>query len=132
MQSIVIFDGVCNLCNGIVRFIAARDMNKHFLFAWNQSDAAKQLISDYSLDTTQVNAIILIHNNTVFSKSDAVLLILKMLGNGWQIFYLFRWIPKFIRDGVYRFIANNRYSWFGRSNECKIPDEKLRERFLSN
>ena len=137
MKAIVVFDGVCNLCNGAVHFVLKRDRKELFQFAWLQSEAGKELIKKYKEDggkeeslAVRQESIVLIYGDKIFTRSTAVLLILKMLGRGWNLFYFFRVIPKKIRDAVYNFIGRNRYRWFGKRNECKLPEERYRSRFL--
>ena len=131
MKAIVVFDGVCNLCNGLVRFILKLDRKEIFRFVWMQSDTGQELYKRFSLDFSKENSVILILDEKVYSHSTAVLLILKMLGGFWKLFYALIVIPKFFRDDVYNFIARNRYKWFGRKDECEMPEEKYRTRFLN-
>ena len=137
MKAIVVFDGVCNLCNGAVRFILKRDKKEIFNFSWLQSETGRRLYAEYKLDPEEENSlavrqagIVLLHGEKVFTRSAAVLQIAKMLGGGWVLFYPFILIPKFIRDGLYNFVARNRYRWFGKKNDCVLPDPKYRSRFL--
>lgn len=129
-KSIILFDGVCNLCNSAVNFIIKHDKKEHFLFASLQSDAAKEILLQYPLKKTSLNSIILITNNISYDKSTAALLISKQLNNGYKLIYFFIVIPKFIRDFVYNLIANNRYKWFGKQKSCKIPSLEIKNRFL--
>jgi len=129
-KSIILFDGVCNLCNSAVNFIIKHDQKKHFLFASLQSDVAKEILLQFHLEKTDFSSIILIKNNIYFDKSTAALLISKELNGGYQLIYYLIIIPKFIRDFVYKFIANNRYKWFGRQKSCNIPSLELKKRFL--
>lgn len=129
-KSIILFDGVCNLCNSAVNFIIKHDKKEHFLFASLQSDAAKEILLQYPLKKTSLNSIILITNNISYDKSTAALLISKQLNNGYKLIYYFIVIPKFIRDFVYNLIANNRYKWFGKQKSCKIPSLEIKNRFL--
>lgn len=129
-KSIILFDGVCNLCNSAVNFIIKHDKKEYFLFASLQSDAAKEILLQYPLKKTSLNSIILITNNISYDKSTAALLISKQLNNGYKLIYFFIVIPKFIRDFVYNLIANNRYKWFGKQKSCKIPSLEIKNRFL--
>ncbi len=126
---VVLFDGVCNLCNSSVQFIIKHDPKKYFVFASLQSDVAKALLLQKKVKNSQ-NSVIFIEKERVYTESTAVLRILKHLNNGLSLFYFFIIIPPFIRDFVYRIIANNRYKWFGKKEQCMIPSEELKHRFL--
>jgi len=129
-SAIVLFDGVCNLCNGAVNFIIDRDPKKKFLFASLQSAAAKKLLQQYHLPTSNFDSIVLIKEGKVFEKSNAVLEIVRELGKGWSLFYAFKLLPRFTRDPLYNLIARNRYRWFGKSDQCRVPTKDLISRFL--
>jgi predicted DCC family thiol-disulfide oxidoreductase YuxK len=129
-KSIVLFDGVCNLCNSSVNFIIKHDSKQHFIFASLQSDVAKTLLLQYELKKYNLNTILLIENGIVYEKSTAVLKILKHLNNGIHLLYGFIIVPKMIRDWVYNVIAKNRYTWFGKKNSCMIPSKENLDRFI--
>src|SRR5665213_1878003 len=117
-HSIILFDGVCNLCNWSVQFVIRHDPNKEFLFASLQSDKAKKLLAEYTIDTNEINSFILLENGKIYTRSTGALRVLKQL-KGWSVlFYCFILVPKFIRDGVYNLIAKKRYKLFGRKDEC--------------
>jgi predicted DCC family thiol-disulfide oxidoreductase YuxK len=113
-QSIVLFDGVCNLCNSAVRFIIKRDKEKTFKLAPLQSSFSEDLNQQFHFKQPLLNSIILIENNKVYYKSTAVLRVVKKLNGPIKILYIFIIIPPFIRDAVYMVIAKNRYRWFGK------------------
>jgi predicted DCC family thiol-disulfide oxidoreductase YuxK len=128
---IILFDGICNFCNGSVNFIIDRDPNCKFKFASLQSEIGQEYLKKNGLSTKDLDSIILIKNNKLYKKSSAVLLILKELKGGWYIFYLLLYrIPASIRDILYNLIAKNRYKFFGKSEQCRIPDPGLKNRFL--
>jgi predicted DCC family thiol-disulfide oxidoreductase YuxK len=127
---IVLFDGVCNLCNSSVQFIIKKDKQKQFRFASLQGEGGQKLLKKFKLPATDLNSFILIEGDHFYSRSTGALRMLKKLGGGWKLFYAFIIIPTFIRDAVYNFIARNRYKWFGKRNECWIPTPELKERFL--
>ncbi|WP_240665762.1 thiol-disulfide oxidoreductase DCC family protein [Lutibacter sp. HS1-25] len=129
-KSIVIFDGVCNLCNSSVNFIIKHDKKKTFLFASLQSDAAKEILLQFPSKKITLNTIIFINKGKYYDKSTAVLLIFKQLDLFYNLIYGFIIVPKFLRDFVYNFIAKHRYKWFGKSNTCAIPTPELIDRFL--
>ncbi len=128
---IVLFDGVCNLCNGAVQFIINRDHKRHFIFASLQSEFGKTHLIKAGLDPFSLQSILVIDHNMIFQKSDAALKIAKYLSGFWSILYLFRFVPKVIRDGAYNVIARYRYSVFGKQDHCMVPSEDLKSRFIN-
>ncbi|MEQ9009057.1 MAG: DCC1-like thiol-disulfide oxidoreductase family protein [Ekhidna sp.] len=129
-QPIILFDGVCNLCNSSVQFIIERDKKELFLFASLQSRYAKENLPDEFSDETALQSIILKEGDEIKSKSSAVLTITKSLSGLWPLFYVLIVIPKFVRDWVYDIIAKNRYQWFGKKDQCMIPSPELKNRFI--
>lgn len=129
-KSIILFDGVCNLCNSSVHFIIKHDPKAHFLFASLQSDAATKLLLHYNSKKNTFNSIILIEKGTIYKKSTAALKIAKNLNGFYPILYTFIIIPPFIRNYIYDFIATNRYKWFGKKESCMIPTKENKHRFL--
>ena len=130
-HSIILFDGVCNLCNWSVQFVIRHDPKKEFLFASLQSDKAKKLLAEYTIDTNEINSFILLENGKIYTRSIGALRVLKQL-KGWSVlFYCFILVPKFIRDGVYNLIAKKRYKLFGRKDECMVPSPEISSRFLN-
>lgn len=130
-QPIVLFDGVCNLCNSAVKFIITHDKKNVFRFAALQSEAGQNLLAKYNYPTTELNSIILVENNKAYDKSTGALRVVKKFKGLWPLFYGLIVIPKFLRDGIYNWVAKNRYKWFGKKDECMIPTPELRARFLS-
>jgi predicted DCC family thiol-disulfide oxidoreductase YuxK len=128
-KSIILFDGVCNLCSGAVQFILKRDHKKNFVFASLQSEIGKTLLSKYKVDTS-VETIILLQDDKYFSQSTAALEIARQLSGGWPLLYAFVIIPRFIRDGIYDWISRNRYRFFGKKDACMIPSPEWKNRFL--
>lgn len=131
MQSVILFDGVCNLCNGFVQFIIKRDQQQKFKFASLQSDFAGKELSKYGLNNQKMNTVFLLENGKIYSRSTAALRILKQLNGLWPMFYVFIIFPAFIRNWIYNLIAKNRYKWFGKQDSCMIPSPELQHRFLS-
>lgn len=127
---IVLFDGVCNLCNGSVQFILKRDRNRKFLFGSLQGKTGQEYLRKYHLPTDQFHSFMLIEANVLYTRSTAVLRVLKHLGRGWQFLYVFIYLPRFLRDGLYSLIANNRYRLFGKKEVCRVPTPEESERFL--
>lgn len=128
-ERIILFDGVCNLCNGAVQFIIKRDTQKRFLFASLQSAYATQVLKGKSIGTG-MDTIVLLSSEHVFIKSRAVLEISRELPGAWPVLYVFRIIPAFIRDAIYEWIARNRYRFLGKKETCIIPSPELKSRFL--
>jgi predicted DCC family thiol-disulfide oxidoreductase YuxK len=127
---IVLFDGVCNLCNGTVQFIMKRDKKRKFVFGSLQGKAGQAYLRKYGLPTDHFYSFMLLEQNVLYTRSTAVLRLLKHLGRGWQLFYVFIVIPPVIRDGIYHLIAKNRYRLFGKKEQCRIPTPEERGRFL--
>lgn len=130
-NAIILFDGVCNLCNGAMQFVIKRDKKSYFNFASLQSVEAQKLLEKYTLPLSDFNSFILIENDKAYIKSTGALMVLKKLNGLWPLLYGFIIIPKFIRDKIYEWIACNRYKWFGKKNECMIPTPQLKTRFLN-
>lgn len=129
-QPVILFDGVCNLCNASVQFIIVRDHKSYFKFCSLQSENGIALLKKFRLQTDKLHSIILIENDRVWDRSTAALRIAKKLKSPWPILYFFIIVPPFLRNLIYDWIARNRYQWFGRRNECMIPSPDLRARFL--
>jgi predicted DCC family thiol-disulfide oxidoreductase YuxK len=130
-QKIILFDGVCNLCNGSVVFILQREKKPIFQFASIQSEAGKELLEWYGLPKDYNQAVLLIENGKMYLGSTAALKIGQTLKFPWSyLSYVGFIVPKLIRDLVYNQIAVNRYQWFGKRDLCMIPTESLKARFL--
>jgi predicted DCC family thiol-disulfide oxidoreductase YuxK len=126
-NSIILFDGYCNLCSGAVQFIIKRDKKKKFHFASLQSDFGKNLLIEHNLPTTDFNSLVLFEKGKVYTQSTGALRIARSLSSLWPICYVAIVIPKFMRDAIYNWIANNRYKWFGRKEVCYyLPEEDQR------
>lgn len=131
-HSIVLFDGVCNLCNGAVQFIIKRDSKCQFRFAPIQSALAVELLSSYSSEFDRNDSFALIENGALYSQTDAALRIARQLDGLWFLFTVFRVVPAPIRDLAYRLLGRNRYRLFGKRESCMIPTPELKNRFLAN
>ena len=127
---IVLFDGVCNLCNGFVQFIAPRDHDERFHFASLQSDVGAELLAAHDLPTDALESIVLIEGDRAYVKSTAVLRIAVLLGGAYRLLGPFRFVPRVIRDLVYDLVARNRYRIFGMKDRCEIPEGDVGSRFL--
>ena len=129
-HNIILFDGVCNLCNGAVAFIIKRDKKSVFKFAALQSEIGAKLIAKFNIDTQKVDSIILIDGDEYYEKSSAALHIAKHLSGAYPLLFGFMVVPKFIRNSVYDYVAKNRYKWFGKKESCMIPTAELKSKFL--
>jgi len=127
---IILFDGVCNLCNGAVTYIIKRDKKNVFKFAALQSEIGQELISKFNIDTSKIDSIILIDGEKHYEKSSAALHIAKQLSGAYPLLFGFMIVPRFIRNAVYDYIARNRYKWFGKKESCMIPTAELKSKFL--
>jgi predicted DCC family thiol-disulfide oxidoreductase YuxK len=127
---IILFDGVCNFCNRSINIILKHDKDSYFQFAPSQSNAGIDILQQFDLDQKASTSVILIDNEKIYTKTDAVIQIATYL-TGWpKSFRLLKFIPKPIRDFAYDVIAKNRYALFGKKETCRIPDESIRHRFL--
>ena len=130
-QPVILFDGVCNLCNGFVQFIINRDKKGHFTFGALQTKAAQELLSAFDFPPSLMTTIVLIEEGKAYTQSDAVLRIARRLKGGWKLLYGFKVLPRFFRDWVYGLVSRSRYKIFGKRNECMIPTPEIRKRFLA-
>ena len=129
-NSIILFDGVCNFCNSAVNFALARDKKRGIKFAPLQSNAGQALLKEYNLPTEEMKSFVFIDNGVAYTRSTAAIKVCSHLSGLWPMSKAFLIVPKFIRDGLYEWIAKNRYKWFGKKESCMIPTPEVRERFL--
>jgi predicted DCC family thiol-disulfide oxidoreductase YuxK len=129
-NAIILFDGVCNLCSGAVKFVLKRDRKGWFRFAALQTDTGRQLLESHGLPLDSMATIVLIEGSACFTKSTAALRIARHLGGLWPLATVFRIVPRPIRDAVYDFVARHRYRWFGKKPSCMIPSPEEAARFL--
>lgn len=129
-KPVLLFDGVCNLCNGVVQFVIKRDPKAKINFSSLQSDYGQHILNKFSLPTDNFETFVLVEDGKIYQKSTAALKLFKLLGKGWQILYMLMIIPAPIRNFFYSLIADNRYKIFGRSDECWLPSPELKARFL--
>ncbi len=130
-RSVVLFDGVCNLCNASVDFILKRDKANRFLVGALQEDAAKKFLSRFEVNSDYLDSLVLIEDGKIFFRSTAALKIAKNLSGFWPFLYVFMVIPTFLRDRVYNWIGRNRYRWFGKKSTCRLPTEEEKAKFLT-
>ena len=130
-KKIILFDGVCNLCDASVQFIIKNDKNDVFRFVSIQSELGQQIIKYLGIDTSKTDSIILYEPGIAYYfKAEAALRIAKELKSWHSILYMFINVPNFIKNGVYDFIAKNRYKWYGKKEACMIPTPELKAKFL--
>ena len=127
---LIIFDGVCNLCNASVDFIVRHDKAARFRFTPNQGPLAQTLLARHGKPAEEVGTIYLLENDQLYEQSDAVLRIARHLGFPWSLAAVFLIIPRFIRNSAYKWIARNRYKWFGKKETCRLPSPEERARFV--
>ena len=129
-KPILLFDGYCNLCNNSVKFVIKHEKKADLYFSSLQSDKGIELLKQNHINPIEVDSLILIHNNIVFTKSSAALRLTPYLKGLYPLLYAFLIVPPFIRNVVYNYVARNRYKWFGKSDSCIMPNKDLVKRFL--
>lgn len=129
-HAILLFDGVCNLCNGFVQFILLRDKAGYFQFASLQSDEGRELLEQYGLDPDALNTVVLIEDGQAHTHSEVALRVGPRLDGFWSWVRIFRILPTGFRDWVYNWVARNRYRWFGKKDQCMLPRPEWKGRFL--
>lgn len=130
-KKIILFDGVCNLCNSSVQYIIKHDTKDEYRFAALQSEIGKKMIAERHIDTELLDSILLIEPGVAYyAKSTAALMIGKSFGGFWSLVAIFEWIPENFRNSVYDYIAKNRYKWYGKKDACMIPTPELKAKFL--
>lgn len=128
----VLFDGVCNFCNGAVNFIIDRDPRGKIAFASLQSAAAQELMRKHGVAVPEgdLDTFLLIDNGRIYDRSTAALRVAGKLQSPLAVFWIFLVVPRFVRDFFYRAFAKRRYKWFGKTDECRVPTPEIRERFV--
>lgn len=129
MENIILFDGVCNLCNRSVQFIIKRDPKAHFKFASIQSETGQRVVKQYGI-SNEIDSLIFIENEQVYIKSSAALRISRKLDGYWRLLTILIILPPFFRDFLYDIVAKNRYKWFGKKESCLLPTIETKKRFL--
>jgi len=126
-EIILFFDGVCNLCNGFIDFLVKRDVAARIKYAPLQGEVAKATVPEHA---QSLSSVVLYKSGRVYTESTAAILALAELGGLWGALKFLLIFPKFLRDSVYRFVARNRYKWFGKKETCRLPTTEERARFL--
>lgn len=127
---VLLFDGVCNLCNGSVQWVLRHDARAQFRFAALQSDTGQALLRRFGLDPAQLDTVVLVDGEHIFLRSDAPLEVARRLGGVWAFFLIFKVLPRPLRNAVYDWVARHRYRWFGRQEACMLPRPEWKGRFL--
>lgn len=130
-ECVLLFDGVCHLCDGAVRFVVEHDAAGRIHFAPIQSDLGRRLYSAHGLNPEAPDTMLLVTRERAFRESDAVIEIARRLGGAWKLALLGKIIPRGLRDAAYALVAKNRYRWFGKHETCLMPTPELRRRMLS-
>ncbi|MFP4976059.1 thiol-disulfide oxidoreductase DCC family protein [Paenibacillus sp. CN-4] len=128
--AVVLIDGVCHLCQGLVKFIIKRDPKAAFRFATLQGAAGRRMVSSAGMDPDRLDTVVLVEQGAVYTESAAALRIARKLRFPWPVLYVFIAVPRPLRDAVYRYVARNRYRWFGRDEACLLPTPDLRRRLV--
>ncbi len=128
--AIILFDGVCNLCNGFVQFIIRRDPAGQFQFASLQSEAGQALLKAHGVPQDAMDTVVLIENGTVYTHSDVALQVAPRLQGAWGWLRIGYALPLGWRNAIYNWVARNRYRWFGKKDQCMVPTPELKARFL--
>ncbi|MCD0247757.1 thiol-disulfide oxidoreductase DCC family protein [Xanthomonas melonis] len=126
----IVFDGVCLLCNGWVKFLLRHDRRGRYRYAAMQGQSGRALLQRHGLDPDDPLSFLLVEGCGAWTDSDAIVRVLAGLGGPWRLAAVLRMIPRGLRDSGYRLIARNRYRWFGRSEHCMLPTPEQRARFL--
>lgn len=129
MEAIILFDGICNLCNSSVQFIIKREPTGYFKFASLQSEVGQRLLKQYEV-SKQIDSLIVIEKQKVYIKSSAALQISRKLNGFWRYISILRILPPLFRDFLYDLVAKNRYNWFGKRESCMLPTAEMKKRFL--
>jgi predicted DCC family thiol-disulfide oxidoreductase YuxK len=130
-HAIILFDGVCNFCNGSVNFVIKRDTRGYFRFAPLQEPKGAEVARRYGVDATKLDTFVLIENGQAYRKSGGALRVVRRLGGAYSLAFALIVVPAFARDFFYDWFARWRYRWFGKRNGCMVPTPEVRERFLT-
>ena len=130
-QPVILFDGVCNFCNSAVNFVIRHDKKAQVQFAPLQSDKGRLFLRQYGLPAAEMKSFVFIEEGKSYTQSTAALRVCRYLNGLWPLCYGFIIVPKFLRDGIYNWIAKNRYKWFGVREQCMMPTPEVRTRFIS-
>lgn len=127
---VLLFDGVCNLCNASVQWVLLHDPTGVFRFAALQSETGQALLRQWNKSTDDFDTVVLVDGDRLLLQSDVPLEIVRRLGGWRQLLYVFKIIPRPLRNAIYRWVAQNRYRWFGRKESCMLPRPEWKDRFI--
>jgi predicted DCC family thiol-disulfide oxidoreductase YuxK len=130
VANLILFDGVCNLCNGFVQFVIERDPDGRFQFGTLQSEAARRVLGQHDVPSRLPDSVVLVEEGRVFTESTAALRIIRHLRFPWPPLAALLAIPRPLRDWIYAMVARHRYRWFGKRDHCMVPTAALRSRFI--
>jgi predicted DCC family thiol-disulfide oxidoreductase YuxK len=129
-EHLLLFDGVCTLCNASVDLVIRNDSTRRFRFASLQSEVGQRVLREHGLSQSELDSVLYLRNGVLHTKSGAALRIAARMEGLWPVFAVFIVIPPFLRDAVYSWIARNRYAWFGKRETCRVPTDEERSLFL--
>lgn len=129
-QAVIVFDGVCVLCNGWVRFLLRQDRQQHYCFAAMQSASGRRLLKEHGLDPDDPVSFLLVEDGRAWRNTDAIRRVVASLGGFWCLAHVIVLMPRVVRDALYRLVARNRYRWFGKHDSCYLPSMEENSRFL--
>jgi predicted DCC family thiol-disulfide oxidoreductase YuxK len=130
-KKVILFDGYCNLCDGVVQYVIRHDKKNVFLFASLQEETGQAIMKKIGLSDRGIDSIILyIPGQAYYYKSEAAFEIARELGGLRRLLPVLGYLPKFITDGVYDYVARNRYKWYGKKDACMIPTEEIKSKFI--
>lgn len=127
-KRLVLFDGVCNVCNALILFVIDRDPKEQFVFAPLSSELGQRVVQEHGLG--HLDTVVLLEQGRAHTHSAAVVRILARLRGLWFLAWLLLLVPRFLRDPAYRFFARHRYAWFGKRDQCRVPTPELQRRFV--
>lgn len=129
-HGVLLFDGVCNLCNGFINFVIDHDPEGYFRFGTLQREPAQSFLRSAGYNPEALDSVVLVQDGRVYRESGAALRVMQRLGFPWMLMAVFQAVPRPLRDAVYRWIAANRYDWFGKRAQCRLPTPDLEARFI--
>jgi predicted DCC family thiol-disulfide oxidoreductase YuxK len=127
---IILYDGVCHLCNGVINYILPRDKKRHFKFSPLQSETGQALLHKFNLPTDDYDSFVLVEGENVYQRSSAAIRVMQGMGFPYNLGGILWILPRPIRDALYNWVAKNRYKWFGQYDSCLMPTPDIKERFL--
>jgi predicted DCC family thiol-disulfide oxidoreductase YuxK len=127
---VILFDGVCNLCNGFVQFLIERDPKRRYRYASLQSETGQALMRSAGLPADEINTVVLMEEGKAYTHSDVALRVARHMVGLWPLATVLYIVPKFLRDAIYNWVARNRYRWFGKKEACMVPTPELKSLFL--